>query len=219
MPHPSDYDLALNLPFSEEREAYLAECREHYASYPVDVSELEQELEQWVQAHTKASSYAVKARVYELVAQRCPVKIFRHSPFYHELVSGRERDSWGFGGVGGWMYHRNYPAMTRHLHEQTDPWTDDGICMSNYFDIDHHCAGYDKLLRLGLRGIASEAEERLATASEEEAEFLRAVIAGQQAGICLAERMREEAACLAQQEDDSRIKARLELIADTAPGN
>ena len=125
---------AFEIPFSGERDAYLDECHEHYAGYPADVSGIEEELERWIEAHPDASSYAVKAHVYDVVAGRCPVKIFRHSPFYHEIVSGRNHDDWGFNGLGGWMYKRNYPDMTRHLHEQTDPWSEDGICYSNCFD-------------------------------------------------------------------------------------
>lgn len=208
---------AFHIPFAEERESYIAECVAHYSAYPADISALEQQMQKWLQEHPKASSYRVKAQVYGLAAEHCPVKIFRLSPFYHELVSGRKRNKWGFDGLGGWLYKRNYTRMTRHLNEQTEAWAEDKICTSHYFDVDHHCAGYDKMLRTGLRGIADEAQERLKTADGEQTDFLGAVIAGQQAGIRIAERLGEEAARMARQEQDPRIKARLELIADTAP--
>jgi len=209
--------LAFAIPFSEEREAYLAEHREHYSGYPVDIAALEKELAQWVERHPDASPCAVKAKIYELAAERCPVKIFRHDPFYHELITGRKQNDWGFNGLGGWLYRRNYHEATRHLHERVGQWGRDDVCSSNLFDIDHHCAGYDKMLRLGLRGIMAEAERRLDATDDEERHFLQALIRGQRACIRIAERMGEEAARLAQREQDLRIKARLELIAHTAP--
>jgi len=207
---------SIYIPFAEERDAYIAECVAHYSTYPAAVGEAEQELERFVDEHPDASPYEVKTRIYELAA-RCPVKIFRHSPFYHELVAGRTRNWWGFNGLGGWMHALNYDRMTAHLHEQTDPWSEDGICSSHYFDIDHHCVGYDKMLGIGLNGIIADAQERLKSAGGEQAAFLEAVIAGQRAGIVIAQRMGQEAERLAREEPDATIRARLQLIADTAP--
>jgi formate C-acetyltransferase len=213
----SDQRLGLSLPFPEEREAFLAEYDAHYSTYPWDFSPLAAELEAWEADHPEASSYALKARVYELAAERCPVKIFRHSPFYFELVSGRERNSWGFSGIGGWMFaHRDLP-LTADLRAGVDEWYRDRLCGSGLWDIDHHCAGYDRLLTLGLRGMLAEAEAALAGAAGESREFLQAVVLGQQAALAIAERFGAEAARLAAAETDPAIRARLELIAQTAP--
>jgi formate C-acetyltransferase len=212
----AETDLA-ELDFAGEREAYFAECDVHYATYPTDVTALEAELEAWGQAHPEASPCAIKARLYEVIAERCPVKLFRTSPFYHEIVGGRARNLWGFDGLGGWLVRRNHPTLIQPLREQVQLWQEQSYLWTGLFDLDHQTAGYERLLEVGLRGIIRAAEERLASADAEQGDFLRAVIAGQEALLRLAERMGEEAARLAAAETDPWIRARLELIAATAP--
>lgn len=49
-----------------------------YAAYPTDVSALEQELDEKSRLQPQAGAMEKKTWIYELAAEKCRVKLFRH---------------------------------------------------------------------------------------------------------------------------------------------
>ena len=71
---------------------FKKESEEFYSTYPVDVSEIENELNQRYEKE-KVSAMVQKKWTYEAIAQKCKVKVFRYCPFYSEVITGRDRNS------------------------------------------------------------------------------------------------------------------------------
>ncbi len=167
---------------------------------------------EWLPAQRKAYGYTV-------IAARCPVKIFRHFPFYFELNTGRARDDLGEGGLGGWMTREPFGAA---LFAGGSVWWvpcwESGLSEGwHVLDSNHHGIGYDLVFRYGLRGLMVMAEERLRTAETvRERAFLQSMLTGLQAQIGIAGRFANAAAELAAGEEETEIHARLLRIADTA---
>ena len=65
--------------FHTERQAFEEELDDYYASYPSDLAGLEAELHALSAAHPEWLPYARKAAGYEIMAQRCRVKVFLHN--------------------------------------------------------------------------------------------------------------------------------------------
>lgn len=71
---------------------FKKESEEFYSTYPADVSEIENELNQRYEKE-KVSAMVQKKWTYEAIAQKCKVKVFRYCPFYSEVITGRDRNS------------------------------------------------------------------------------------------------------------------------------
>ena len=190
-----------------------------YSTYPVEVSALFEEMDEISAAHPGWGPCRRKALIYETGAERCEAHVFRHCPFYYELAGGRDRREWGFGGIGSWLLGQPRQqglaagpaawARTRQEH---------GLSHGPpVLDLDHHCVGYDNVLRLGLNGITAAARERLATAREpSEQDFLEAVIIGNENLIRIAERFGDRAREMAASESDCVVRTGLRRIATVA---
>ncbi len=206
--------------FLDQREAFDSELDSFYATYPVDVDDLCRSLSQQSRSHPEWTPFRRKALCYEAAARECDVKVFRHCPFYFELQSGRSRHSWGRDGIGGWLRSEPFGLeYERRAAEWREPWQ--GLVSFNGqadSDLDHHCVGYDNVLRLGLRGLIDRAQQRLETAEDHrQREFLQAQITGLEAMIAIAHRFGERAHEMLADEADPRVRSRLERIAQTAP--
>ena len=70
--------------FGKEYDAFRQELDDYYAAYPTDVSALEQELDEKSRLQPQAGAMEKKTWIYELAAEKCRVKLFRHCPFYFE---------------------------------------------------------------------------------------------------------------------------------------
>ena len=64
---------------------FKKESEEFYSTYPADVSEIENELNQRYEKE-KVSAMVQKKWTYEAIAQKCKVKVFRYCPFYSEVT-------------------------------------------------------------------------------------------------------------------------------------
>ena len=205
--------------FQTERAAFEWELEEYYSTFPTSMEALECELHEvsarqadWLPAQRKAFGYA-------LIAARCPVKVFRHFPFYFEIDVGKARTDLGDGGVGGWLKREPFG---RQLAADAVTWWEapqrQGLCFAwPVLDDNHHCIGNDNVLAHGLNGLIHRAEQRLCTAvTTEERAFLESVIAGCRALITIAGRFADEAERLLVSEDDPAIRARLRRLADSA---
>ena len=67
---------------------FKKESEEFYSTYPADVSEIENELNQRYEKE-KVSAMVQKKWTYEAIAQKCKVKVFRYCPFYSEVITGK----------------------------------------------------------------------------------------------------------------------------------
>lgn len=205
--------------FSQEREAFERELDAFYATYPSNIRDLNNLMTEESGRHPDWSSYRRKTLIYDTAAEHCPVHLFRHSPFYFELEAGRERTRWGFSGVGAWL--KNTP-FGKEYEQNGNAWKKrwDAFVRFNGrtdTDLDHHCAGYDNVLRLGLNGLIAQAEARLnRTTEEKERSFLESAIIGLRALIKIANRFADEADRLLETESEPEQRRRLERIADSA---
>ena len=205
--------------FLEERSAFEGELDAHYATYPGNVAHIEREIRDISARHPEWLPYTRKAAGYDLIANKCAVKVFRHFPFYFEVDVGKPRTDLGAGGVGAWMKREPFG---RELAASGSAWWkpcyENGLSLGwAVLDDNHHGLGYDNVFRYGLSGLIKRAEARLKKAgNEKERAFLEAPIAGNRALITLAGRFADEAERLLAGEQDPEIRRRLRRIADTA---
>lgn len=92
--------------FLDERADFEDEIDAYYRTCPNDVSEIREQLDAVAAAHPSWSPFRLKALVYEAIAERCPVRVFRHFPFAFEVGVGKVRTDLGAGGIGGWLKTR-----------------------------------------------------------------------------------------------------------------
>ncbi len=216
----TDVDHARGVRFDDERPLFEQELDAYYGAPPLDIGPLEQELQAQSRRRPAASPFELKVLGYELMAERCPVRVFRRCPFYFELNTGRVRTDLGTGGLGGWLKRSPFGAQ---LHASSVEWWKpcyaSGLSIGwAVLDDNHHTIGYEKVLRLGLLGLIREAESQLAgAATDSERSFLSAAIAGNRALIRVAERLGEEASRMLGDTRDPHVRRRLARIAATAP--
>ena len=68
---------------------FKKESEEFYSTYPADVSEIENELNQRYEKE-KVSAMVQKKWTYEAIAQKCKVKVFRYCFIRRSLQEGTE---------------------------------------------------------------------------------------------------------------------------------
>jgi trans-4-hydroxy-L-proline dehydratase len=213
------------LRFINEYEDFQSELDGYYASYPSDMSEVEAEIDRVSAEHPEWGPCRRKAIIYEIAAERCPVKVFRHCAFFFEHDTGLNRRSWGTHnhnapGIGGWMARQpKQRELEQWAHEQSEPANTSGLCYGPpVYDFDHHCVGFDNVLSKGLEGIISQARKRLEDdgLDERQRDFLEGVIIGNRALVRIAERFAEKAEALASGEDTAHIRQRLVRMAQAA---
>ena len=207
------------LRFDDERDLFEREIDEHYSRPLLDISPWRQELHEACAQHPLWSAFQRKIPGYRLIAERCPVRVFRHCPFFFELNTGRPRTDLGYAGIGCWM--KQEPAGKALVDAGVNWWRP---CVAAglsegwaVVDDNHHSVDYRKVLTVGLRGIIHEAESQLTSVgSADQRDFLLAAIEGNKALIRIGERFAAEAKRLAGQEDDPAVRQRLERMAATA---
>lgn len=205
--------------FQQERADFERELDQLYATYPSDVGALKRRLDERAAGQGEATSYRRKALIYELAAEHCPVHLFRHCPFYFEVDAGRPRTSWGFEGLGRWLRDS---AFGRRYERDGDAWKKPWDAFVRFngrtdTDLDHHCAGYDNILRLGLDGLRTQAEERLTRATQErERSFLDSAVRGLASLGTISCRFSDRAEAMLTDETDPVVRRRLGRIAAAA---
>ncbi len=205
--------------FRDEFEAFHEEMDAFYSTYPANVEGLLAEMDRVSAEHPQWGPCRRKALIYETAARRCEVKVFRHFPYFYEVVGGRERHRWGFQGVGYWL--RTQPPqqeLADRAGQQVWRRMESGLSHgSGVVDHDHHCVGFDNVLALGLEGLIDRAAERLARGVDEAGrDFLDGAIIGCKAMIALAGRFADRARELAEDEADPVVRRRLERTAESA---
>ncbi len=206
--------------FARERPALDEELETYYAAWPHDLQPL---LAEWLAVERSQpgwSHYQRKAAGIAFFAERLPITVFRHSPFFFVIDTGRARDDLGGGGITQWM--KSTPA-SRALTEDAAAWwrpCEASGLSTGWLVVDdnHHALDYETLLRDGIVGTLRRVAARRQAwgRSPEQAEFLDAMAVSLRALLTLAERFAGEADRLAAVEDAAAVRARLRLIAATA---
>jgi len=202
------------------RELAEAELEQYYGSFDPCTEQLLSKLNGMIRESGQASSYELKTRMYELLSEACPVHLFIHSDFFFEISSGRPRGSWGGlqSRVGSFLHEGERGLWIREYAQTIRKDCDDGFFTGwNPVGFDHHCPGYDELLRLGLNGIINQAEAALTGCSEpRKREFYTCVIRANRALKRLAERFAEEAERLMAESAEPAVSSHFRKIAETA---
>jgi len=196
------------------------ELEQYYSCFDNGEKQLLPALEKELTEHPEDSSFARKSRMHEFLCRECPVKLFRNTPLFFEITSGRVRFTWGGldSKVGSYLHISTEKLWLIPYGDALEKDREEGFLHGWYNPVgfDHHCAGYDNLLALGLNGIIAIAEEKLADCLPEQAAFYKSVIRSNRALIGLAQRFAEEARRLAAYACSAEEKAHYECIAETA---
>ncbi len=203
------------------KQRVTAEFDDYYTNFDPCTAPLLAKMDELAAETAGESSYARKAAMHEMMARECPVHLFRETPFFFEISSGRGRYTWGGlqSPVGSYFHDRTANEWLNVYAAETESDRRDGYlhAWNNPVGFDHHCPGYDKILTLGINGIIRQAEEMLAVCTDEKKrDFYRASIRSNRALLILAGRFAEEAARLAESADDEETAAHYRKIADAA---
>ena len=141
------------------------EFESYYSSFDNQEQRLLKLLEASYEELSEASSYQKKAAMYEILCRECEVHLFRESPFFFEMASGRGRFTWGGlqSQVGSFMHVRTADLWLNPYAEALTEDREKGFMhgWNNPVGFDHHCPGYDKILKMGIPGIIQQARDAL----------------------------------------------------------
>ncbi len=192
----------------------------YYSSYDSYTKPLLEKLDAMVAASQGESSFEQKTRMYELLCETCPIHLFEESDFFFEIASGRERYTWGGlqSPVGSYFRLKNWDEWLTPYFNAVDKERKQGYIHTNGpINVDHMCAGYNRLLEKGLPGIISQAQETLTSCQDErKREFYQCVILANRALIGLAGRFEALARTLAEKASTPASAAHYSTIAEAA---
>ncbi len=217
-------ELFYPLPSLQERRTRVeTEFDTYYRSCDKAAGMLVEKLTAMVEANPDGSAMEQKTRLIRLLCEECPVHLFRETDFYFEMDSGRPRYSWGglYSPAGSFLHNRSAGEWLVPYGQSVKQDIAEGYlqCWNNPVGFDHHCAGYDRILQLGLSGIMAEAETMLQKCTDsEKADFYHAVIETNKSLAALAGRFATEGFRLAEllKNDDPEGAAHYLKIAKTA---
>lgn len=162
-----------------------------------------EEMDKFAEQHEGASSYFLKAKMYDVIAENVKPQIFADIPFCFEFGTLRPmcdgRYDRGGKHANGWLIERN-----AHLFRETDPETyEEYRNINRYFlqcgvfaDFMHLGIPMKKVFKVGLKGILEELDEakkRCTKPTEEE--FVTAA----EAGIRALQKMSQRASAAARE--------------------
>ena len=197
------------------------EFDDYYTTYDPCTGVLLKKLDELAASSAGDSSYRKKTKMHELFSRECPVHLFRESPFFFEISSGRDRHTWGGlqSPAGSYLHNTTADRWLNRYAAETETDRREGYlhAWNNPVGFDHHCPGYDKLLTIGINGILRQAEDaKNACTDEKKREFYDCVIRSNRALLHLAGRFAEEAVRLAENASDEAEAAHYRRIADAA---
>ena len=197
------------------------EFDQYYTNYDPCTEKLLQKQEEIYAAHKEDPSPLLKSRIIEMLCEECPVHLFRHSPFFHEISSGRERHTWGGlqSHVGSFLHEKTADLWLNRYADTMEYYRNEGYthCWNNPVGFDHFCIGYDNILTHGLQGLRAKAEAALAAETDgRKRAFLSAAAQSLDALMHLATRFAKEAERLAAAAQDEDERAHYHRIANAA---
>lgn len=169
----------------------------------------------------KASTYNLRGRIYDLIAEHFHPIIFHNSPFYCEFGGN---GGWNQSGLGAWLLRHN-----EHIFREADStaweyFCEQGagkqkyfLCCGPYFDAAHNSPPLSNVLKNGFKGIYDEALTALAKCqSEDEKEFIECAIKGLLAVKVILERYAKVAEKSLNSTSDVEQRRFLAMIAEHA---
>jgi len=209
------------MPFHEHAQDLRNELEEYYSSFDPAAGPLSAALREHLDSFPEPSSFGRKSRMHEFLCRECPVKLFRHTPLFFEISSGRGRFSWGGlqSPVGSYLHNSTAAQWLNPYGEALAKDREEGYFhgWNNPVGFDHHCAGYSNLLRLGLRGIIEKAGAQQSLCEDpHQRDFYQSVIRSNRALIELAHRFSRHAAELSRNAADEAEKQHYAAIAEAA---
>lgn len=193
----------------------------YYSSFDPCTGALLEKLNKLAEGWENASSCEKKTSMHELFSRECPVHLFRESPFFFEISSGRGRYTWGGlqSPAGSYLHNTSADQWLNPYAAATERDRREGYLhgWNNPVGFDHHCPGYDRILEIGINGIIARAVDALNDCTDEKKqEFYRCVIRSNRALLRLADRFREKAEELEALAQDDAERAHYRRIADAA---
>ncbi len=169
-----------------------------------------------VEAHPEWTSFQIKSRMHEVIAEMAEPVIFRQTPFPFECKC-RPQTSWGVASVGNWMRYKYTDRYFAEVpRENYLKYRDLGFGFPFYpVDDDHYNLGYDVILQKGLLGLIEDAKKSLAEHTDEhQRDFLNSVIRSLNALLHLIERFADATETAAKNESDPLLATQLKRSAD-----
>jgi formate C-acetyltransferase len=171
--------------------------------------------------------YLLKAALYEEIEKQFEPVIFKNSPFFFEM-GVRAAESWGTpdaNSAATWMFNKRIHIM-QELERKHTIWFQMYNAESPLkiwslhcggFDFDHHCLGYTRLMKEGLKGIMTQISKRMKTAADHSQKcFLEGALRGCKVIIGTAAKFADRAEELLRNEKDSAVRKNLTRIARCA---
>lgn len=145
---------------------------------------LKEKMDRFAEQNPGLSPLQLKAAQYEIIAEHFTPVLFRNDPFFYETglkvaeYNGHTRLS-----SGGWLFLRNAHLIREACPEECAHYEQAGKLglhlTYGFFDYDHHCFPFSRLLKLGLSGIAAELQEaRQKNTAPAQQEFYDAALRG-----------------------------------------
>ena len=196
----------------------LQELSSYYDTFPQDITSVLARMEAVSAENQGIHPCLLKSKLHQVISEECGVRVFRRFPFYFEIESGRLRYEWGFGPLGCFLYNRTKPVWLEPFLAEIAVDKEDGV-MHAYspFSVDHHCAGYDNVLRLGLSGLDEIAREKLAAETDADRQaFYQAVLMSNEALRRIMKKFSAEAERMLLTETDPEARKNLLRVAEAA---
>lgn len=214
--------------FIEKRRRIAEEFETYYGSYDSYKEPLLAQMEELYQTYKEEPILSLKTRIIRLFCDVCPVHVFKESPFFFEMSSGRGRFTWG-----GLQSEPALFLMRKKKELWLTPYTTDmsedkeqGFMYhgkDNPVGLDHFCLGYDNLLKEGFLGIIDRATNALSEENDVDKKlFLQSAIDSCKALIGLSKRFSDNSWKLARQANEDYLIAhytRIAMAAEKVPAN
>ena len=195
------------------------ELDQYYTLRDYNVDELMRKINETYNENTNLHPCLIKSLIHKITVDNCDVHVFRHFPFFIELEAGRPRYSWGCSSpAGNFMVGQKSELWLKPYTDAIRKYLDSGHFQGwSPVGFDHHCPGYDTLLKVGISGIIKSAELRLDDETDaDKIGFLQAAIESNNVLIELLDKFSVKACEMMTTETDEIVKLNLKSIADAA---
>ena len=195
------------------------ELEQYYTSRDCNADDLMRKISDWYNENSDTHPCLIKSMIHKITVRNCDVQVFRYFPFFFELEACRPRYSWGHSSPpGNFMLNQKSELWIKPYHESIRKYSEKGYYYSGSpVGFDHHCPGYDTLLKCGIKGIIKSAETQLECETDEyKIGFLQAAIESNNVLIELLDKFAVKARDITAIESDAIVKFNLTRIADAS---
>lgn len=161
---------------------------------------LQAQMDSFAAAHPELTPAQLKMAQYQIIADGVKPVLFPQDPFFYETgLRAAEYDGHTSLGAGGWLLRRNLSVYSRDFPEDYERYLNAGrlglhLAYGPFFDYDHHCFPYSRVMEKGLCGIYEDVcNAANETADPEKMEFYQCAQAGLLAVKKIAEKFAAEA--------------------------